>query len=218
MKISAISSSRGGEAPVVVHDCLGGNAGDGGDDVVLGHAELFACLYQFVGKRITEGLAARGLGRLVREILVLQEFVNERLVDDSALAYGAVFVVLLGAIGEVPDHGVHEDVAGARVEVVAGIDAAVAVWGNEAHVSSTADVLACAGLGRVMQEQSVEEGDERGALAAGGLVTDAEVGNGGDSRAGSEDGALGNCAGALCLARFGHGEEPDGLAVGAEDD
>ena len=137
--------------------------------------------------------------------------------DSAALAHGAVFVALLGAIGEVSYDGIDEDIAGPCVEVVAGVHVAVTVREDEAQVCYNPDVLACAELSQLVQEEGVEEGDQGSTLVASSLVADAEVGNGGDATARGKDGAFGHCEGMFGLALFGNGEEPDGLAVGAED-
>lgn len=48
------------------------------------------------------------------------------------------------------------------------------------NVRDTANVLASTKFGGVVQEESVEEGDQWGTLAASSLVADAEVRHGGE--------------------------------------
>lgn len=49
------------------------------------------------------------------------------------------------------------------------------------------------------------------------MVADSEIRDGRDACARRQDGPLGHGEGAFDLALFWHGEEPDGLAVRAED-
>lgn len=204
-----------GVSAVVVDDGLRGDAGDGGDDVVGGETLRLGLLDELEGKSVTEDLTTGGLGGVKTEVLVGQELVNELLVNGTGLAHGTVAVVLLLAVGVVADNGVNEDVTWSSVEVVALVNAALVVRGNEADVGDTANVLASTELGRVVEDEGVEEGDQRSTLAASGLVGDTEVGDGGNTSDGGEESALSHGKGGLNLALLRHGEEPDGLTVGA---
>lgn len=201
----------------MVDDRLRGDARDGRDDVVGGEAAGFAARDERVGVAVAEDFAAGRFGRVEGEVGdAAEEVVDEGLVDGAARAHRAVLVVFLLPVGVVPHHGVDEDVAGAGVEVVAGVHAAGFAGGDEADVGDAADVLTRAEFGGMMEEECVEESDEGCALTAGGLVGDPEVGDGGDAGAGGEDGALRHGEGGFDVARFGDGAEPDGLAVGTD--
>ena len=173
-----------GVAAVVVYDGLGGEAWDGCDDVILTHAESFTLLDQLVGKRVAEGLAAGAFGGFVGELLVLEELVYQGLVDRPTFTHSTGFIVFLDTIGEVADYGIDENVTRSGIEVIAGVDAALVVGWNEVDVSYAADVRASTEFGGVVEEEGVKEGNERGALPAGGLIAYAEVCGGGDASLG----------------------------------
>lgn len=69
----------------------------------------------------------------------------------------------------------------------------------------------------MMQKQSVEESNQRCALSASCLITDAEIGDGGDTSPRSDESSLGHGQGAFGLSFFWHTQQPDSLTVRPDD-
>jgi hypothetical protein len=203
-------------ALVVVDDGLRRHPRDAGHDVVRSQSLGFRLLDEFEGQRVAEHFPSRRLGRVQVEVLVLEELVHELLVHFATSAHLAVPVVLLLTVGVVSHDRVDEDVSGAGVEVVALVDPALVVRRDKAHIGNAANVLASAELGRVVQDQSVKEGDQGSALPTRGLVADPEVGDGSDARARGQERSLRHGQSAADLAGLGHRQQPDGLSVRAE--
>lgn len=144
----------------------------------------------------------------------------------------AVLVILLLPVGELPHGVIDEDVTGTRIEVVdlqvsrqqiglgltrKGdkveylINSTVAVGRDKANVADTADVLAGSKFRGVVEDQSVEEGDQGSSLPAIGLLVDSEVIDNGFVKHLCHDGTLGHGKRRLDLLSARHRKEPDSL-------
>ncbi len=135
----------------------------------------------------------------------------------AATREGGVFVEALAAAGEVGDEGVEEDVGGAGVE---GEDVLrLGAGGDDGDIGDAAEIERDAADFFVAIEEVVGERDERGALASGGHVGGAEVGDGGDAGEVGDEGAVRDLeCGACWLAQERNwlALMKDGLAVGGD--
>ena len=76
----------------------------------------------------------------------------------TSLAHGTIFVILLLAFCVMSDYRIDEDIAWAGIEIIGGINTALAVWRDKANIGNTTDVLTCSKLSRVVENEGVEEG------------------------------------------------------------
>ena len=121
---------------VMVDDGMGSDTGDGSDDIIGSQSTGDTLLTEIFSHVIAECFATGGLGDVVREVRVLEDFVEEAFVYFTGFAHFTVFVVFLFAVGEVADCTVDEDVSWTSVEVETCGDTAEFVVGNEAHLIS----------------------------------------------------------------------------------
>ena len=92
--------------------------------------------------------------------------------------------------------------------------------GDDGEIADAADVLKNAGADGVGEEDVIEQGDEGRALAAGGDVSRAEVGDDGDAGGGGEEGGFAELPGAgeaAACVECGHALVVEGLAVAADE-
>lgn len=125
----------------------------------------------------------------MREVGSREDLVNDALVDLALGTHGPVPVVLLLAVGEVANGRVDEDISRAGVEIIAALHVAL---GQDGEVRNAADVLHGPVEAGVVQEEGVEGGEERAALAAEGHVGDAEVAERRHAGVGGDGGDLGH--------------------------
>ena len=172
----------------MVNDGLRSDTGDGRDHIIRGETLFLCFMNDLEGERVAKDLAAGSLGRIETEVrVVVQEIIDDVLVDSTASTHLTIFVVLASAVGIVAHRGIDEDITWTGVEIVACIHATMAIWWDETDVGNTSNVLTGAQLSGMMQDQRVEEGDQRRALSTRRLVTNPEVCHRGDASARSQE-------------------------------
>jgi len=199
----------------------GSGEGGGGGYCVFG-AEIFrgtvfaAGFQEALGVGFTVLLSSRGFGWGLAEEFFFEGGVDDRGEDFSAGGDAAVAVV--GLREELLGESIDDHVAGAGVE---RDDFCLArACGDGGEVADAADVLEDAGAARVREEDVVEKGNEGRALASGGHVGGAEVGDDRKAGGGCDEGGLAELPGAGDAAACVGGGDAlvvDGLSVAADE-
>ena len=171
-----------------VHDRLGREIGHGIEEIGRPYFVLAGEVQEIFDVACAEVFTAGGFWWAKLEIGILHEAVNQRVVDVAATGERGVFIEAPAVFGEVGDERVDEDVGGAGVEGedILGLGAG----GDDGDVGDAAEIERDAAEFFVAVEEIVCKGDERGALASGGHVGGAEVGDGGDAGASGDDGGF----------------------------
>src|SRR5690348_7682797 len=137
-----------------------------------------------------EFFAASGFGRGFAEKRMGEELVEKFRLEMAAAGELGITVEAEMAASEMGGEGVDNHVARASVE---GDDIArTRVRRNYSDVGDAADVQCDAAKSVVTIKQVINEWDEGSALAAGGHVGGAKIGDGGDAGAFGDDGRLGD--------------------------
>ena len=134
---------------------------------------------------------------------------QQRVVDPTARGQRAVGVEALHAAAQPPGGMVDQRVARTRIKGQHGLP--LPAWRHPGDVADPADVLHCAAQLLVAEQQRVAPRRQRRALAAGGDVARAKIGDGGDAETFGNDRRLAQLQRGPGVP--GRDLVPDGLAV-----
>ena len=204
----------GGEVePVVQRDGASGEGGKSGE--CAGVVELRAAHLAdgTVIEGFAEEFAAGALGRSLREVGMSKPLSEERFVDVAACGASAIAIVVEASTGEFAHGKIEEDVRRTGIE---GEKFRLATERpiDGGDVADAAEIIDADVASALAEDAEVKEGGEGRALSAGGEIGDAEIADDGDAKSFRKVGGLAELEG---RGRGLRGLVKDGLPMQADE-